>query len=67
MNSNDLYKRLSAIQKMAWKHDDLMTQETLFELQDALADVVLNVARDAGKLDDCLATFPYLYSIHKTM
>lgn len=44
-----MYGELKKIQKLVWKHDDLMDQETLFELQEELAVLTLKIAEKEGK------------------
>lgn len=65
MTKQDIYDRLKKIQTIAWRGDDLMEQEDLFQLQGQLADLVLMVAQDLGDdmLQDLVRSFPYLYSI----
>lgn len=61
----NIYDELKTIQTMLWEHDDLMTQETLFDLQEKVADLTLKVAQASGKTDDLVNTFPWLYRIKK--
>lgn len=56
-----LYPKLKAIQKLVWTNDDMMDQETLFELQDKLGRLLLQVAADENKTDDLVKSFPWLY------
>ena len=58
-----MYEKLEKIQEMLWKNDDLMDQETLFELQDYVAELILDVAGKEGpeKVDRLIAKFPWLY------
>ena len=63
MTKQEIYKELKTINALAWEDDDLMMQETLFELQDRIANLLLVVAQDIGNtaLNDLCDTFPYLY------
>lgn len=56
-----LYNKIKEIQKLVWKNDDLMMQETLFELQDKIADLALIIAQKEAKTDDLLENFKWLY------
>jgi len=56
-----MYERLKKVQEMLWRSDDLMDQETLFELQDYVAGVILDVAEQEGKTTDLVKSFPWLY------
>ena len=62
MTKTTIYNRLKNIQKLAWADGgDLMTQETLFNLQDELADFLLDIATEYGMTKDLMQSFPYLY------
>ena len=56
-----MYNKLKKIQKLLWESDDRMDQETLFELQDYVAGVILDVAEQEGKTTDLVKSFPWLY------
>ena len=58
-----MYEKLLTIQEMLWRDDDLMMQETLFELQDYVAELILNVAEKEGKVDELVVRFPFLYQV----
>lgn len=60
---SDSFDKLCEIQKLAWKGDDLMDQETLFALQDAISPFLLDFAGKLGsdKVDKLLEMFPHLY------
>ena len=47
---------------LLWKDDDMMDQDTLFELQNEFAGLLLDVAIKAKKTDDLVKTFPWLYA-----
>ncbi|NLY38596.1 MAG: hypothetical protein GX044_04755 [Firmicutes bacterium] len=56
------FNDLLEIQKLLWKNDDLMEQETLFELQDKVSELALKMAGDNPlKQDLLLREFPWLY------
>lgn len=61
MTKKDILKRLIKVQKLLWKNDDLMNQETLFDLQDEVQTLVLKVAEDTNSTDIILKEFPWLY------
>ena len=53
------------INALAWQDDDLMRQETLFDVQERVANLLLAVAQDIGSpaLRVICEAFPYLYSM----
>ena len=61
-NRKTLYEQLIDIQKLLWKDDDMMEQDTLFEVQDKFANILLMIANHAGKVDDLVKTFPWIYT-----
>jgi len=61
MTKKDILKRLIKVQKLLWNNDDLMNQETLFDLQDEVQTLVLKVAEDTNSTDIILKEFPWLY------
>lgn len=65
MTKEKIYEQLKHCLCLAWQDDDLMRQETLFDLQEQLANLTLAVAQDMGNaaLIDLCASFPYLYSM----
>ena len=56
----DPYEVICDIQQRLLKNDDMMPQEDLFELQDAVRDYALQIARVYNKVDDLSQKFPYL-------
>ena len=66
MTKTAIYKELKTINSIAWEHDDLMTQDNLFRLQEHLENLLLTVAQDCGEttLNDLVRSFPYLYSVN---
>ena len=56
------YDRIVEIQKIAWRDDDRMDQENLFELQEKIAEFALEIANKAHKVDELAQTFPWLYT-----
>ena len=58
-----LYEKLEQIQELLWKNDDRIDQETLFDVQDKVAELILEVAGKAGPktVDRLVKKFPYLY------
>ena len=65
MTKQKIYNELKKLQRIAWRDDDMMRQETLFDLQEQLADLTLAVARDCGAEHDLALAFPYLYRIEE--
>lgn len=58
-----IYKEIKHLQELAWRNEDLMKQETLYELQECLAGFALDCALACGykETKDLLDTFPWLY------
>jgi hypothetical protein len=46
---------------LLWKNDDNMSQDTLFELQENMAKLLLEVAQTEGKTKNLIKSFPFLY------
>lgn len=67
MLGSQVFDALCEIQKLAWRDDDCMTQDTLFQLQDKLQDLTLNVAGKVSPkaVDKLLAEFPWLYHVEE--
>lgn len=45
-----MYEKLKEILTLAWKDDDRMDQETLFELQEKIAELLFEVAVKENKM-----------------
>lgn len=60
-----MYEKLEKIQELLWRDDDMMRQETLFELQDYVAELILEVANKEGPktVDRLVKKFPWLYQV----
>lgn len=56
-----MYDELKRILSLLWKDDDRMDQDTLFELQEYVSEVILNVAREENRTNDLIKSFPWLY------
>ena len=56
-----MYNKLKAIQKLLWKDDDMIEQETLFDLQNLVAKLTLEVAEKENKVEDLVKSFKWLY------
>ena len=56
-----MYNEIKMIQKLLWKDDDLMHQETLFELQEQVANLALKIANREKKTAQLVKDFPHLY------
>ena len=52
-----MYEEISKIQKKLWQHDDLMEQNTLFELQDYVCKLLLKVAEEEKKTNKLIKDF----------
>jgi hypothetical protein len=58
-----MYEQLKEIQELIFKDDDLMDQDTLFELQEKIALLTLQVAQEEGKTENLLNSFKWLYNV----
>lgn len=60
-----MYEKIEKIQELLWRDDDMMRQETLFELQDYVAELILEVANKEGPktVDRLVKKFPWLYQV----
>jgi hypothetical protein len=56
------YSKVKKILALAFKGDDLMDQEALFEMQESIARLALEVANAEGKTSDLVNSFKYLYT-----
>jgi len=56
-----MYNEIKKIQQLLWKHDDMMQQEDLFELQELVAELALGIAQKEKKTEQLAKDFPYLY------
>ena len=62
MTMTEVYAKLVELQRILWEGDDLMSQDTLFEAQELVADLTLKVCFAAGKTgEDLVEKFPWLY------
>lgn len=67
MDKAGIFCRLLKVQELVFKGDDLMDQEVLFELQDEVSQLSLDVANSLngkGKevaLDMLVDHYPYIY------
>ena len=57
-----MYEQVEEIQLLLWKDDDRMDQETLFELQDRVADLAFKIASKENRLDRLIEKFKWIYS-----
>ena len=55
------YDKIEEILSLAWRNDDRMDQETLFDLQDRLAEFALKIAQDEWCVDRLIKKFPRIY------
>ena len=56
-----VYNDLEKVQSLLWRREDMISQEDFFEVQDIMADVLLEVAKVEGKVEQLVAKFPFLY------
>lgn len=56
-----MYKELKEIQMLLWKDDDRMEQDTLFDLQEKVAELTLKIAEKENRITDLVRSFPWLY------
>lgn len=59
---HDIYDGMKEVLRLAWEGDDLMSQDTLFQIQDKLADLALLSAVAARQEEDLVREFPYIYT-----
>ncbi|MBO5918714.1 MAG: hypothetical protein J6Q14_08120 [Oscillospiraceae bacterium] len=59
---HDIYDGMKEVLRLAWDCDDLMSQDTLFQIQDKLADLALITAVAARQEKDLVREFPYIYT-----
>ena len=57
-----MYNDIKKIQTLLWKHDDMMQQETLFELQEVVAGLALRIAEKEKRTEEIVKDFPHLYA-----
>jgi len=57
------YNKIKEILKLVWKGDDRIDQEDLFELQEKIADLTLEIAKKENKTDDMIENFKWLYVV----
>ena len=58
-----MYNEIKKIQKLLWKHDDMMDQEDLFELQELVMELALRIAEKEKKTEQLIKDFPNLYKL----
>lgn len=59
---HDIYDGMVEVLHLVWECDDHMSQDTLFEIQDKLANLALISAVAARKEEDLVREFPYIYT-----
>lgn len=60
-----MYNELKELLKLVFKDDDRMDQDTLFELQDKITELTLQVAQKENKTNDLVKSFPWLYQVEE--
>lgn len=58
---DNMYAKLKPIMKLAFRIDDMIEQEDLFELQEKLAELMLEIANKEGKTEQLLKDFKGIY------
>lgn len=61
MKKSDIFNKLMEIQDLIWEEDDMLSQESLFEVQNITAKLVLNLANDLEKGSILIEKYPWLY------
>lgn len=56
-----MYNELKELLRLSFKDDDRMDQDTLFELQDKITELTLQVAQKENKTNDLVKSFHWLY------
>lgn len=64
MELKDIYEKVVNLQKIAWRGDDLMDQDDLYELQEELGVLAMDIANQLGKSDELVKEFPWLYNLN---
>ena len=59
------YKAICDLQNVLWEDDDCMSQDALFEAQEKVSTIALDIANKIGKVDDLISKFPWLYEVKK--
>ena len=63
MTMENIYAKVLNLQRIAWRGDDLMDQTDLFELQEELANLTMEMANQLGKCRELVKEFPLLYRV----
>ena len=58
-----MYNEIKKIQKLLWKHDDMMDQETLFDVQDLVGALAKKIAEKEHKTEQLVKDFPHIYEM----
>lgn len=61
MTKKEIFEKLVELQKLVWTDDDRMDQDNLFELQDKMAQLVLDLANDTNNQEVILKEFSWIY------
>ena len=56
-----MYEEVEKILDLCWKDDDRMEQTTLYEVQERVADLLLNIAYKEGRAKECLKKYEWIY------
>lgn len=55
------YKKVKEVLTLVYSGDDRMDQDTLFDLQEKLTQMALDIAKDEDQIVDLLGSFPFLF------
>lgn len=58
-----MYEKLKRVHELLWKNDDCPDQENYYEIQEIIAELTLEVAKNEKKTEDLLKAFPFLYEV----
>lgn len=64
MELKDIYAKVVNLQRIAWRGDDLMDQDDLYELQEELGDLAMDIANQLGRGGELVKEFPWLYHLN---
>ena len=56
-----MYEKLKRVQKLLWEDGDCIDQESLYEIQELIAEITLESAKVEHRVPDLIKTFPYIY------
>ena len=57
-----IYEGLKEAQRIVWRGDDQIEQDDLFELQDKIAETVLDISKNLKRDSELPAEWPWIYT-----